>query len=340
MNQPNTTRINTPRRKKDVSGTLDFLQKNMAWVILILLGTVFAMFSPNFLSFNNIVNILNQNAYVIMAALGISFIMMSGAVDLSIGYQMSLIGVICATLLSYMPVWLAVLIGLSLGVALSLLNMLLSLKLHIPLLMVSVGTMTIFQGVSFEFSQSLTIGGFPVSFKFLGQGYLGAIPFPILITFVFFLAMSFFLNKTYMGRHVYALGGNEEATHLSGINVTGVKVMIAIIAGFFVALSALLLISRIGSAQSNVGPGTEFTVITGVLLGGVSIRGGEGKLSGVVAGILIMAILSNGMQLVGMGIYYQFVAKGAIMLAAIGFDVYQMKRRQLNNSLRKGAGIE
>ena len=334
MNQQESVQIKRGKQALRRIHPLDFVQKNMPWAILAVIASVFAIFSKNFLSINNIVNILTQSAYVIVAALGIALIMMSGAIDLSVGYQMSMIGVICALCLAFLPTWLVMIIGILLGVGLNLLNMVLSLKLKIPLMMVTVGTMTIFQGISFELSQSRTIGGFPDSFRFLGQGMLGSVPFPILITAVLFVIMSFFLSKTYMGRYVYALGGNEEATRLAGINVTRVKVMIAVIAGVFVALSGMMLISRIGSAQSNVGPGTEFTVITGVLLGGVSIRGGEGKLSGVMAGILIVAILSNGMQLVGMGIYYQFVAKGIIMLAAIGFDVFQMKRRQMKNNLR------
>lgn len=318
---------------KNVNKTkvLDEIQKNMAWVILIVIALLFGCITKNFFSIDNLVNILNQNCYIIVASLGVALIMMSGGIDLSIGYEMSLIGVICALLLNklQMSAWLVIVIGLTMGVLLSLLNMLLSLRLKLPLMMVSFGTMAIFQGISYEVSQSQSIGGFPLEFKFLGQGYLNAVPFPIILTLILFLCMSFFLNKTYMGRYVYALGGNEEGARLAGINVTKMKILIAVLCGFFVGLSTLMLISRIGSAQSATGPGTEFTIITGVLLGGVSIRGGEGKLSGVVAGILILAILSNGMQLAGMGIYYQYIAKGVIMLAAIGFDVFQMSRRQI-----------
>lgn len=308
----------------------EFVQKNMPWVILILACLVFSGFSGNFFRVNNIINILNQNAYVVVAAIGISFIMMSGALDLSVGYQMSLIGILSAMLMRdyQIPVALVLLFAVGLGIALSLLNMVLSLKLKLPLMMVTVGTMTIYQGFSYEISQSETIGGFSDSFKFLGQGYVGSMPFSIILTAILFLIFSFFLNKTYWGRYVYALGGNEDAAHLAGIHVTKVKIMIACIAGGMVGLSSMMLVSRLGSTQSAIGPGTEFTVITGILLGGVSIRGGEGKLSGVLAGILIMAILSNGMQLAGMGIYIQYIAKGVIMLAAIGFDVYQLSRRQ------------
>jgi ribose/xylose/arabinose/galactoside ABC-type transport system permease subunit len=191
--------------------------------------------------------------------------------------------------------------------------------------------MTIFQGVSYIFSKSKSISGFPPVFKFIGQGRVFGIPLAIIITAVFFILMSFILNKTYFGRYIYALGGNEEAARLSGIYVKKMRYMIAVITGFFVGLSSIMLIARLGAAQSVVGPGTEFSVITGIFLGGVSVRGGEGKLSGVLAGILSIAILSNGMQLAGINVYYQYLAKGTIMLVAVGFDVYQLNRRNIVN---------
>lgn len=308
----------------------EFLQRRMPWVILVVIMCIFGVTSSEFFKVGNLVNILNQNAYVIIASFGVSLVMMSGNMDLSVGYQMSIAGVFSAILMTvyHVPVIVAIVLTILLSIAMCLLNTYLALKLRLTLLMVSVGTMTIFQGISFVATGSKTYNGFTDSFKFLGQGYIGPIPFPIIMMVILFLAMSFFLNKTYMGRYVYALGGNEEASRLAGINVVRVKMMIALIEGAFVGLSSMILIAKVGSSQSTIGPGTEFTIITGVLLGGVSIRGGEGRLSGVVAGILIMAILSNGMQMAGLGTYSQYIAKGIIMLMAIGIDVYQLKRRE------------
>jgi len=312
----------------------------MPWAILIAISVIFSIFNRDFFSIRNIINILNQNAYIIIAAMGIAFIMMSGSIDLSTGFQMSVIGVVSGILLTRhnMSTFVVMLIAFVLGISMCLANTLIAHKLNLTLLMVTVGTMNIYQGISFTISKSETITGFSSSFKFLGQGDIIGLSFPIILTIVLFVVMSFFLNRTYMGRLVYALGGNPEASRLAGINVLGVKVMNAVISGTFIALSTLMLISRLGTAQSNIGPGTEFTVITGILVGGISIRGGEGKLSGVVAGILIMAVLSNGMQMAGLGVYAQYIVKGAIMLLAISFDVFQMKRRQTirNSSIREG----
>lgn len=314
------------KRKFKVS---EFVNQRLPWIILVLLICIFSIFSPTFLSISNLTNILNQNSYVLIASYGIALVMMSGQLDLSVGYEMSIIGVTSAMLMTefHVPTAAVILYAMGLGILICLLNTFLAMKLKLGLMMVSIAAMNIFQGLSYTITESKTYIGFSDSFKFLGQGSVGPVPFAIILALVLFIVMSFFLNKTYMGRYVYALGGNEEASRLAGINVTGVKLMIAALEGLFVGLATVMLISRIGSAQSAIGPGTEFTVITGVLLGGVSVRGGEGRLSGVAGGILIMAVLSNGMQMVGLGTYAQYMVKGAIMLIAIGIDVYQMNRK-------------
>jgi ribose/xylose/arabinose/galactoside ABC-type transport system permease subunit len=143
------------------------------------------------------------------------------------------------------------------------------------------------------------------------------------------------LNKTYFGRYVFALGGNSDAARLAGINVKKVELYVGAIAGVFMGIASLVLTARTGSAAATTAMGTEFTVITGLLLGGVSIRGGEGKINGCIAGILIIGLLGNGMQLTGMNVYWQYVAKGAIMLVTIGFDTYQMKHRTIKKLTRK-----
>ncbi len=311
----------------------DFLKNNVAWVILILICVIFTFLNKQFLSVRNIRTILDQNAYLVVASCGIVLIQMSGDLDISIGYQMSIVGVVCATLMVTLnlPVPLVIILGIGLGIAMNTLNCWLAEKLKLSWLIVSLATQNIFLGISFLFSSSKTINGFPASFKFLGQGYVGPIPFAIIIAAVSFVIMDFVLSKTYFGRYIYALGGNEEATRLAGINVRKMKYMISVIAGGFVGLSALMLISRMSSAQSGIGPGTEFTVITAIFLGGVSIRGGEGKLSSVLAGVLLLGVLTNGMQLSGIDTYWQSICKGILMISAIAFDVYQLNKRQQVN---------
>lgn len=306
------------------------ISDNIAWLVLLILVIFFGIFSENFFSFRNIMNLLSQNAYLLVASIGITFVMMSSGMDLSVGYVMSTMGVIGARLLVNvgLPSWLVILLMIAITVAIELLNTWLSIKLNLQLLIVTIATMTIFQGATYIISESKTINNLPDSFKFWGQKYLfGIIPVSVILMVVLFAVMSFVLNKTYFGRNVYALGGNTEAARLAGININRMKYMIAAIEGIFIGIGVVLLIGRLGSAVSTMGVGTEFTVMTGIFLGGVSMRGGEGKLSGVFAGILCIALLTNGMQLAGINIYYQYVVRGVILLAAIGYDVYQMNRR-------------
>ncbi len=276
---------------------------------------------------------LNQNAYVIIASFGIAFIMMSGNMDLSIGYQMSVIGILVALLVNrlHMNVVLVIICGIIFGIVFSLLNWYLSFKLNIPRIMVTFGTMPIFQGLAYVISKSKSIGGFTDDFKFFGQGTLFGlnITIPLILVVVFFFAVSFVFNHTYFGRYVYAMGGNKEAARLAGISVNKTMIWISVIAGAFLGLASTILTSRVGAAMATSAVGTEFTVISGIMLGGVSVRGGEGKLHGVLAGTLIIVILANGMQLANIDTYYQYVAKGIIMLAAIGYDVFQLKRRSM-----------
>ena len=309
------------------------IKNNMPWIILIVISIIFSFFSPNFFKIQNIINILNQNAFVIVCAIGITFIMMSGQIDLSVGYQMSLIGVTIGLLNKNYNIGTLgmILTAILMGVLLNILNMTLSIKLNIGLLMVTTATSMLYQGLSFTISGSKAVGGFPDTFKKIGQAnFFGTrIPIAVIIMLFFAVIMELFLTKTYWGRHIYAMGGNEDASRLAGIEVIKTKYLIGVIAGVFVGISTVMLISRLGSVNSSSGPGTEFTVLIGILLGGVSVRGGEGRLSGVVAGILIMAILSNGMQLAGFGVYLQYVVKGIIMLAAIGIDVYQLNHQKI-----------
>lgn len=318
---------------------LDFCRRNLAWVLLIISCILFSLFSPNFLTVRNILNILNQNAYVLTAAFGICFIMMSGGMDLSIGYMMSVTGVLSALMLTKFgfPLPLVIILTVAINILMSVMNTVFSHLLGIPRMFVSFGTMTIYQGLSFIISESKTISGLSDGYKFIGQGTLFGtnFTFALLLTACLGLIVSFILNKTYFGRYVFALGGNPDAARLAGINVKKMEIFIAIIAGAFMGIATLILTARVGSAAATTAVGTEFTVITGLLLGGVSIRGGEGKINGCVAGILLIGLLGNGMQLAGMNVYWQYVAKGVIMLGTIGFDTFQMKRRTAHLQARK-----
>ena len=316
-----------------MSNIKNILRTNVPWIVLVVLLVVFRIASPSFMTGKNLENILVQNSYLLVISFGITVIMMSGGMDLSVGYQISIIGVVVGMCLNKgVPVALCILLAILIGVGYCLMNCLLSGLLKLPLLVVSLATMTIGQGLSFIISGAYSYFGLPESFRWFGQGRLAGISVPVIIALIMFIITSVMLQRTYYGRYVMAIGGNEEASNLAGINVKKMRILIAVFEGICVGIGTVMLVGKLGSAQSQVGPGTEFTVLTAVILGGVSIRGGEGKVSGTVAGILILAILSNGMQLAGLTTYHQYVAKGLIMLLAIAIDILNLKANQNRDS--------
>ncbi len=305
-------------------------------IILVLFGLIalFSALSPYFFTQQNLTNIFVQQSYVIIAAVGLSFVMISGGMDLSIGYQISAVGVTTAALVKWagLPFPTSLAIGMAMGVFLGAFNGWASITLKVHTLIVTLGTMTIFQGLSYIISRQSVILNLPPAFKFFGQGFLfDFLPFSVVLMAVSVGIGSFILNFTWVGRQIYGVGSNEEAARLSGVNVKAIRMLVFSICGFFVALSAIVLFGRSGSASSSTGPGVEFTAMTAAILGGVSFKGGEGKMWGLVTGVLILGVLSNGMQLVGLNTYVQYIVKGFVLLLAVGFDLLQKE------GLAKGA---
>lgn len=306
-------------------------------LVFVLLGivSVFTAIEPLFISFNNLRNILLQNSYMIVAATGVALIMISGGTDLSVAYEMALSAIISAMAMMWwgVPIPLAILMGVILATVLGAINGLLGVILKIHPMMVTLATMTIFSGIAFIITGSQTIFDLPEQFKFIGQGFIayeqiGAIiPMPVVIMIIVVLIASFMLNKTYFGRFIYAVGSNPEASRLAGINVGKIKIVTFAIGGVFLGVASMMLLGRSGSASAIMASGAEFNAITACVLGGISLKGGEGKLWGVIVGVIILGVLANGMQLIGLGIYPQYIAKGVILVAAIGFDTYQKSRK-------------
>lgn len=305
------------------------LKRNMIIVILIILVAMFGILSPNFFGFQNLMNICTQNAYLVLATVGMGLVMISGGTDLSIGYLMSVVGVCTAALMEWvgLPIPLAIILGIIIGALLGLFNGFASNLLNIHPMIVTLATMTMFQGISFLISGSQAIYNLKPEFKFIGQGYIGPVSVPVLIAVVICVIVHIMLKKTYFGRYIYAAGGNPEASRLAGINVKNVKLIVFMLCGILCAVAAIMMIGRAGSANSSTGATAMFNAITACVIGGVSFIGGEGDVKGMVVGVLILGVLSNGMQLIGMGIYVQYVVKGIILLLAIGYDTYQKKAK-------------
>lgn len=300
---------------------LSLMISNVALVIMLLISLlIFSIFSDKFFTQLNLTNILVQNIHVSVLATAVLILMVSGGVDLSIGYQISVAAVIIAKLISVynMPVWLAILIGVIACVFMGILNGVLAIKLKSHTMIISLGTMAIFQGLSYLISESKVYYNLPKSFMYIGQGRLfGWLPFNAIILIIILLVVGYILEKTYIGRHIYSVGDNPEAARLAGLNVNKIRIVAYVIGGILVGISAVLLAARSGSADSTMGPDLTFSGITACVLAGVALKGGEGILWKVIIAVFVLGVLSNGMQLIGLGTYPQYIAKGVIMVVSI-----------------------
>ena len=298
-------------------------------MILLALLILFSFLSPKFLTRYNMTIMIRQVSFAAISAVGVMFVMIAGGIDLSIGSQIVFTNIVLAIMMAYghVPPILAIPITLVMGTALGFINGLLSIKLKIHPLIITLGTASIYKGLGYIVAQARNIMGFPDSFRVFGQGYLWIIPVPVVIMIVIALIASFILNRTYFGRYVFALGGNEEAARLAGVNVNGMKVILFAICGFVSGITSVLLLSRVFAGQVSTGQGIEFDCLTAALLGGVSFKGGEGTVFGLMTGILIIGVLNNAMQLASFPDFSQTVVKGAVLLIAVGFDVYQKTRK-------------
>ena len=311
------------------SNSANLIKSNAIWLVFIAEVIIFAIASGGtFLTPNNVVNISRQVSYYGIASIGMTFVILIAGIDLSIGSIITFVNVICAYMMVNMGMnmWVAVIISLIFATAIGTLNGAMVASIGIPALIATFASQTVFEGISYLISGGRPISGFTPDFGLFGRWTVGPVPVCALIMIACFALGSFILNKSSFGRYFYAIGGNEEAAELSGIRVNRMKYLIYALSGLFAGLAGIVLLSRSGSAQSTVGKGLEFDVITCVVLGGVSVNGGVGRMSGVVAGVLIIGSLTNGMILMDVSEYTQMVVKGLVLAVAVGIDCMSKKK--------------
>ncbi|WP_394921992.1 ABC transporter permease [uncultured Robinsoniella sp.] len=288
---------------------------------LIGLCIISTIISPVFLSVNNLMNVLRTASLTAICAMGYMFVILLGEMDLSVGSMQAVVGIVGVMILNFTKnVPAALLGGIIAGAVLGCINGLLVTKAGINSLIASLGTMAILRGSAYIITNGISIQANIPGFEVLGTGYVGPFPIPFLIAVVIFAALYFVLNKTVFGRNIYAVGGNNSAARLCGINVGRIKMAAYIIVGVLTALSGYILACRLNSAQPNAGDGFEFQVISAVVLGGVSLSGGKGNLTGAVIGVLILSVLSNVLVLAGVSSFYQEVSRGIVILLAVYID--------------------
>ena len=306
------------------------LMKGQAiWVVFIVLCIGFTIANPRFITATNLLIMLRQVAVWGIASVGMTFVILLGDIDLATGSIITFVNVLCSYLMVHMgvPMALAIIITLAASTLIGVLNGFMVSTIGIPALIATFATQTAFSGIALIICDGQPINGFTESFKVFGQGKIGPVPVPVIIMILCFALGAFILNKTYFGRYFYAVGGNIEAARLSGIRTGRVKYLVFALSGFFAGLAGLVLLSRVNSGMGNAGLGYEFKVITCVVLGGVSVSGGSGRMSGVVAGTFIISALNNGMVLINLNTWIQNIVLGIVLVLAVGFDCYQKKRQ-------------
>ena len=277
-----------------------------------------SLLSDRFLTWTNVLNILRQSSINGIIAVGMTMVILTRGIDLSVGAVLALSSVVTADLLQIgLPVPLAMLTGLALGAALGSASGLLISRLRIPPFIATLGLMTVSRGLALTYTQGMPITSLPASFDFLGAGSLGPIPMPIVLAAVIFLAGHFLLTRTNLGLYIYALGDNPVAARFSGISTRKVTFFVYALTGFLAALAGMILAGRLDSAQPTAGYGYEFDAIAAVVVGGTSLAGGEGNLFGTLVGALLIGVLNNGLNLLNVPSLWEQVVKGVVIALAL-----------------------
>ena len=302
----------------------------VAFLVLCVFLSVFPKTSGSFFTRQNIFNVLRQISTNLFLACGMTMVIILGGIDLSVGSIIALSGCISAGCVARynLPLPIALLMGLLVGLLVGMFNGAVISKTTIPAFIVTLATMNIAKGLAYVYT-----GGSPVrvvtkEWQFLGAGYVGIFPTPVVILVIVLIITAIIMNKTKMGRHMYAVGGNQQAAEFSGIKVEKVKFFVHAFSGLMAGLAGIVLASRMYSGQPTAGDGAEMDAIAAVVVGGTSMAGGSGKIGGTMIGGLIIGVLNNGLNLLNVNSFWQYVVKGVVILLAVFLDYFRNKGKK------------
>lgn len=304
--------------------------KTIASLVLaiVVLWIVFSILSPYFFTVNNINNLLKYSSVDGIAAAGILIVMIAGGLDLSIGSVVALTGMLVGKVMLFVDAWwVGILAGMVVGIACGALNGFLITKVRINNFITGLGTMTILRGCCYLVNNSLSVSIFNNSYKFIGQGKLLGIPFIILVMLCVFIIVDQMLRYTKFGRNVYSIGGNSRASYLAGINVDFQTFKVYMVSGFIASIAGICQVSLTASASPSSATNLAMEGISAVVLGGASMSGGKGNVLGTILGIIMLGTISNGLTLLNLSQYWQDIARGAILLFAVGMDTMKARRK-------------
>lgn len=297
-------------------------------VSIVVLAAIFSSLQPLFAHPDNLLNITRQGAEPALLAMGQAFAMIAGGFDLSIGAIMGLVSTVVAYAVLRFGLIPGIAIGILLGAFIGFVNGALIARYRLPPFIVTLGMLSFCRGLAYLLTGGLPVLNLPREFSYVGAGYLGPLPIATVVAATIFLALYVLLTRFKFGYYVYAMGGNQSASRLAGIDVVRIRTLVYVISGTLAAVAAVLLSSRVNSGQPSLGEGSELLSVAAVIIGGVRLRGGQGSLAGVMLGVILLAVLSNGLNLINMSSYVQLVAIGLIVMVASVGSVFRGRREE------------
>ncbi|MCR4830036.1 MAG: ribose ABC transporter permease [Pseudobutyrivibrio sp.] len=315
--------------KKSVT---NYFKENIGIIIALAAMCVFLIVFPTtrntFLTSKNVLNILRQNASNLFLATGMTMVIILGGIDLSVGSVIALSGCVAAGCVEFLglPEIVGFAAAILVGGIVGVFNGTVISKTDIPPFIVTLASMNIAKGIALVYTQGAPIRCMTDAFKFPGAGYVGSIPTPVILMLIIFIIAALIINRTKLGRHIYAVGGNAQAAKFSGINVEKVKFRVYAYTGLMAGIAGVVVASRLYSGQPTAGDGAEMDAIAAVVVGGTSMSGGSGKIGGTLIGVLIIGVLNNGLNLMGVDSNWQYIVKGMVILMAVYVDFIRNKK--------------
>jgi ribose transport system permease protein len=299
------------------------------FLALIGLGAILTFLVPDFrfLTSDNLISVLLQSSINSIIAIAETFIIITGGIDLAVGATVALTSSMMGALVVNYGInpFLGIVAAIAIGLLTGYIHGLLITKINIPAFIVTLGTMTIWRGVALQFMNGTNIFGLPAALNWFGQAYVGIIPVAVIFAVFLYFCAWFVLGRTKLGLYVYAIGGNETASRLSGININRTKIVVYTIGGFLCAIAGILVAGRINAASPNTGVGYELDAIAAVVIGGTSLAGGQGVIWGTLIGAVMMGVIRNGLNMLNVSPYFQMIVIGLVIITAVGFDCFRRR---------------
>ena len=313
------------------NGVVKYFKDNIGIIIALLAMCIFLVIFPTtrttFLTPNNMFNILRQNASNLFLATGMTMVIILGGIELSVGSVIALSGCVAAGCVVNLglPEAVGFLAAILVGAIVGMFNGLVICKTDIPPFIVTLASMNIAKGIALVYTQGAPIRCMTDAFKFPGAGYVGPVPTPVILMLIVFVIAALMINRTQLGRHIYAVGGNAQAAKFSGINVSKVKFIVYTYTGIMAGIAGVVVASRLYSGQPTAGDGAEMDAIAAVVVGGTSMSGGSGRIGGTLIGVLIIGVLNNGLNLMGVDSNWQYIVKGIVIMIAVFIDYFKSR---------------